>query len=337
MSERIGKRKLGALEVSEVALGCMAMSEFYGPADRAESLETIHRALDIGVTYLDTAVTYGNGHNEELLSEVLATRRHEAVVATKFGVLRNPDGSRRGTCGKPDFVRKECENSLRRLKIDTIDLYFQHRPDFDTPIEETVGALAKLVAEGKVRHIGLSEISGATLRRAHAVHPIASVQSEYSLWCREPEQDILPACRELGVGFVAYSPLGRGFLTGRVTKLDDLAADDFRRTDPRFQPGNAERNAALVDHLAALAALKRGTPAQVALAWLLAKGNLIVPLFGTRNRVRLQENAAATSLHLSAEEVYALDRVFDPVNVSGERYNAAGLKYLDRPVRATAG
>ena len=297
-------RSLGdGLTVSALGLGCMGMSEFYGAADEREAVATIHRALDLGVTLLDTADMYGPHTNEELVGRAIAGRRDAVVLATKFGIVRDPaHPTARGTDGRPEYVRSACEGSLRRLGVDHIDLYYQHRIDPGVPIEETVGAMAELVAAGKVRHIGLSEAGPETIRRAHAVHPVAALQTEYSLWSRDPEDELLPTVRELGIGFVAYSPLGRGFLTGAIASVDDLDADDYRRTSPRFQGENFTRNLELVGVVERLAAERGVTPAQLALAWVLGQGEDIVPIPGTKRRSYLEENLAAAALTLSADE-----------------------------------
>jgi aryl-alcohol dehydrogenase-like predicted oxidoreductase len=316
-------RELGpsGLKVSAQGLGCMGMSEFYGPGDENESIATIHRALELGITFLDTADVYGPHKNEELVGRAIKGKRDKIVLATKFGIVRDPaNPSARGINGKPDYVRRSCEASLKRLGVETIDLYYQHRVDPSTPIEETVGAMAALVKEGKVRYLGLSEASPKTLRRAVKVHPIAALQTEYSLWTRDPEQDILAACRELGIGFVAYSPLGRGFLTGQFKKFDDLAPDDFRRNNPRFQGANFERNLDLVRKVEELAREKRCKPSQLALAWVLAQGDDIVPIPGTKRRKYLEENAAADQVKLTREDLRRLNEVFPPDAAAGTRY-----------------
>jgi aryl-alcohol dehydrogenase-like predicted oxidoreductase len=310
----------GGLEVSAEGLGCMGMSEFYGSADEAEAAATIERALELGVTFLDTADMYGPFINEELVGKAIAGRRDDVVLATKFGNVRGPNGERLGVCGDPEYVRDACEASLRRLGVETIDLYYQHRVDPKVPIEETVGAMAELVTQGKVRHLGLSEAAPETIRRAHATHPIAALQTEYSLWSRDPEDEILPTLRELGIGFVPYSPLGRGFLTGRFRSADDLPEDDFRRVNPRFEGENFERNLELVSRVEEIATEKGVTAGQLALAWVLAQGDDVAPIPGTKHRHYLEENVAATEIELSEEELRRIDEVAPKGVAAGDRY-----------------
>jgi len=325
------QRRLGnsGAMVSAMGLGCMGMSQFYGTRDHAESVATLHRAIEIGMTFLDTADVYGDGHNEELLGEALAGRRGEVFLATKFGNRNAADG-RRFIDGSPAYVQEACEASLRRLKTDVIDLYYQHRVDANTPIEETVGAMARLVEQGKVRFLGLSEAAAATIRRAHAVHPIAALQSEYSLWTREHEAGALPACRELDIAFVPYSPLGRGFLTGTVTQVDTLSEDDRRRDMPRFQGDNFARNLELLSPLEDLARRKGCTTAQVALAWVLAQGDDVIPIPGTKRRAYLEQNWAALEIQLTPAEVATLSDAFPPEVAAGARAVAAQLGSLNR-------
>jgi aryl-alcohol dehydrogenase-like predicted oxidoreductase len=301
------------------------MSDFYGGAAEETSLKVLHAAVDRGIDFLDTADMYGVGANERLLAKVLAERRDEIVIATKFGNVRAPDGRLLRIDGRPEYVREACDASLQRLGVDHIDLYYQHRVDRNVPIEETVGAMAELVKAGKVRHLGLSEASADTLRRAAQVHPIAALQTEYSLWTRDVEAEVLPACRALGIGFVPYSPLGRGFLTGAIRDAGQLAADDWRRQNPRFQPENLQRNLALVDAVKALAQARGCTPAQLALAWLLSRGDDVVPIPGTRSVERLEENAGATAITLTAAELQQLDEVLARHAVAGERYPSAAM------------
>ena len=308
------------LVVSELGLGCMGMSEFYGRTDEAEAIATIHRALELGVTLLDTADAYGPFTNELLVGRAIEGWRDQVVLATKFGNVRGPGGERLGIRGDPDYVRQACDASLERLGVDYIDLYYQHRVDRNTPIEETVGAMAELVAAGKVRHLGLSEASPATIRRAHAVHPISALQTEYSLWSRDPEDDVLPTVRELGISFVAYSPLGRGFLSGQIRAPGDLAEDDFRRGNPRFQDENFARNLELVERVRAIADDKGVTASQLALAWVLSRGDDIVPIPGTKRRSYLEENVAAVEVELTPAEIDDIESVFPQGAIAGERY-----------------
>ncbi len=321
-------RKLGreGLEVAQLGLGCMGMSEFYGDSDEDEAIATIRRALDLGVTFLDTADMYGSGANERLVGRAIEGRRDEVVLATKFGNVRGPNGERLGIRGDADYVREACDASLERLGVDHIDLYYQHRVDPNVPIEETVGAMKELVEAGKVRYLGLSEAGAETIRRAHAVHPITALQSEYSLWSRDIEQEILPTLRELGIGFVAYSPLGRGFLTGAFKSPDDLDEGDFRRQSPRFEREAFEHNMELVRAVERMAEEKGAKPAQVALAWVLAKGEDIVPIPGTKRRKYLEQNVGALEFELTADEVAQLDDAFPPGAAEGERYPEAAMR-----------
>jgi len=326
------KRTLGKeLEVSAVGLGCMGMSEFYGETDEKESIATIHRALEIGVNFLDTADMYGIGHNEELISRAIEGKREQFVIATKFGIVRSKDDPTvRGINGKPEYIRAACEASLKRLRIETIDLYYQHRVDQTTPIEETVGALAELVKEGKVRYLGLSEASAETLRRASKIHPITALQSEYSLWTRDVESnDVLKACRELNIGFVAYSPLGRGFLSGRFQKLGDIPEDDYRRHSPRFQGENFGKNLELVKKIGELAEVKGVLPSQLALAWTLAQGEDIVPIPGTKRISYLEQNAAAADIGLTEDELRQIGEIFPLDAASGLRYPEEFMKAVN--------
>jgi len=325
-------RNLGSqgLKTSQLGLGCMGMSEFYGAGNDTESINVIHRAIELGVTFLDTADMYGPHTNEILVGKALKGKRHQVTLATKFGIVRNPaDPTVRGFSGKPDYVRSSCEGSLKRLNVDVIDLYYLHRVDPATPVEETVGAMGELVGTGKIRSLGLSEVSASTLRRAHKVFPITALQSEYSLWSRDPEDEILAACKELGIAFVPYSPLGRGFLTGEIKKFEDLDGTDFRRFSPRFQGENFQKNLDLVEKLKTIAVKKGCTPSQLALAWVMAQGDYLFPIPGTKRIRFLEENVGALSVSFTTDELSEIDRILPKGGAAGQRYPESGMKFVN--------